>query len=115
MAIAERNVSVSRGYKSKSARAAKRGPNILQRAKVLLRQSAHEIIEFARDEIVYATIDTLHLFEYVHYALRRATRTRVAPVIQDLETFVHEHEMTNEVSVFAVEQANALTVGPFKR
>jgi sugar-specific transcriptional regulator TrmB len=115
MAIAKRNVSVSRGYKPKRARASKRGPNVLSRARMMLRENLREIIEFARDEIVYATVDTLHLFEYVRYALRRETRTRVVPVIHELETFVHEHEMANEVSAFAVEQVSALNVRTFKR
>lgn len=115
MAMAKRNVSVSRGYKPKSARASKRGPNVLSRARVMLRENVREIIEFARDEIVYATMDTLHLFEYVRYTLRRETRSRVAPVVQEWETFVHEHEHVSEVGTFAVEQLSAMNVPTFKR
>lgn len=115
MAIAKRNVSVSRGYKPKTMRAAKRGPNVLARAGMALRQSGREMLDFARDEIAYATLDTMQLLEYLRYALRRETRTRVTPVIQELETLVHEHELTNDISAFAVEQASALHVGTFKR
>ncbi|GIL15846.1 MAG: hypothetical protein BroJett039_10190 [Chloroflexota bacterium] len=115
MAIAKSNVGVTRGYKPKRARAAQRGPNVWRRVTMGLRQNAHEMIEFARDEIAGAALDTMQLWEYLRYISRRATRTRVAPVIHELETLAHGHEMTNDLTAFAVEQAGALNVGTFKR
>ncbi|MBI4673866.1 MAG: hypothetical protein HY741_19645 [Chloroflexi bacterium] len=110
MAIANRTAGVTRGYKPKAKRAAKCEPSVWRRAAASLRQGAREIVAFAQDEIVYATMDTLHLLAYLRYELRIETRTRVEPVVQEWESFVQEHELIRDVGTFAVEQ-----VGTFKR
>lgn len=107
MAIANRTAGVTRGYKVKAKRAARNEPSGWQRAGTTLRQGAREIVCFAQDEIVYATMDTLRLLEYLRYELRRETRVRVEPVVQEWESFVHEHELIRDAGTFAVEQASA--------
>jgi|GEM_PF-2800611 hypothetical protein len=115
MAIAKRSAGVTRGYKVKINRVAKHEPNVWQRGLASLQQGAREIVAFTRDEIVCATIDTLRLLEYLRYELRLGTRTRVKPVVRELETFVQEHELLRDVGTFAVEQASAVNVKTFKR
>ncbi len=110
MAIAKRNVSVSRGYKPKHARAP-RSPHVWRRAAHALGQNARAALDFACDEIAYATADTQQLLDYMRYALRRETQTRLAPARRELETFAHEHETLYEAGAFAAETANALRVG----
>ncbi|MDL1898098.1 hypothetical protein FBQ82_17740 [Anaerolineae bacterium CFX7] len=105
MAIAKRNVSVSRGYKPKQARV-QRGPNIWQRARWTLTQNARELLAFAGDEIAYAAADTLQLLDYLRYLLRRA-----APQRRELETFAQEYETAQEVSALTAEPPRALRVG----
>ncbi len=107
MAIANRTAGVTRGYKAKAKRAARREPNVWQRAVATWRQGAREIACLAQDEIVYATMDTLCLFEYLRYELRLKTRARVEPVVQEWESFVHEHELIRDAGTFAVEQVSA--------
>lgn len=115
MAIAKQNLQVTRGYKPKHARAVKTGPNGLQRLVRVPRQYAREMVDFGRDEIAHAMIDTLHLLEYLRWTRRRETQTRVAPVMHDWETFVHDLEPVNKVSAFAVEQVNGINVRTFER
>lgn len=120
MAIAKRNAGVTLGYKTKPKRAAKRGPNVLLRTARMLRQSAYEIVVFAQDEIVYMTMDTLRLLEYLRYELRMETRTRVEPVVQEFESFVHEHELirhdrVRDAGTFAVEPVSAVGARSLKR
>ena len=115
MATAKQSAGVTRGYKTKTQRAAKRKPNALQRVAQTARQGASEIVEMFRDEIAYATIDTLHLVEYVRSEFGRKARTRVNPVVQEWESFVQEHELLHDVGTFAVEQVNAVNVSTFKR
>lgn len=76
MAIAKQAVGVTRGYKSRTQRAAKQRPNVLERAGSSFQQSARALLNLARAEIVYATIDTMRLLEYMQYALKRDARTQ---------------------------------------
>ncbi len=115
MAKAEHSAGVKRGYKPKTKRVTKPKPNASQRVLRAVRQGTREFVEFARDEVVYATIDTAQLLEYLRYALKRETRTRVKPVVQEWEAFVQEHELVRDVGTFAVDQASALNVGRLKR
>ncbi len=94
MAIAQRQVSVTRGYKEKAKRVERREPNVLQRVVRSLRTNAREISAYVADEIVYATMDTLRVLNYLRYELGFKTRARVEPVV---------HELTKERGAWSVE------------
>ncbi|TAH49561.1 MAG: hypothetical protein EYC68_16745 [Chloroflexota bacterium] len=108
MAIAQRQAGVTRGYKSKTKRAARCEPSLWQRIVKSLRVSAREMREFVVDEIVYETMDTLRVLDYLRYELGFRTRTRVKPVVHELEQFVYDHELIHEVGTFSAEQVRVL-------
>jgi hypothetical protein len=110
MAIAQRQVGVTRGYKAKAKakRAERRDSPELAKFLASLRQGARELREFVSDEIVYATMDTLRLMRYVRYELGFRTRARVAPVVQEIEHFVHDHELMHDVGTLGTEQVRVL-------
>lgn len=108
MAIAKQPVSVTRGYKSKAKRAQQRKPSLWQRVVMSLRQGARELRAFVADEVIYATMDTARLLNYLRWELGFRTRARVEPVVHDLEHFVHDHELIHDVATFNKEQVRVL-------
>ena len=84
MAIAKPSAGVTIGYKPKVKQVERRKPTLLQRVVVSLLANAREMREFAADEIVYATMDTVRLLHYLRYEFgwaqgRRRTEGRFAP------------------------------------
>lgn len=111
MALAQRHVGVTRGYKVKVKRVERAEPETprwVVRAVVSLRAGARELRELFMDEIVYATIDTLRVMNFVRYELGFRTRARVEPMVQELEQFVAEHDLIHEVGTLQTEQARIL-------
>jgi hypothetical protein len=108
MAIAKQPVSVTRGYKAKAKRVVRREPSLWQTVGMSLRQGARELREFVVDEIVYATMDTLRMINYLRWELGFRTRARVEPVVQELEHFVHDHELIHDVATFNKEQVRVM-------
>jgi hypothetical protein len=106
--IAKRQAGVTRGYKAKANRLESGGPSLLQRAVTSLLSGAREIREYVVDEIVYATMDTARLLQYLRYELGFKTRSRVQPVVHELEHFVHDHDLIHEVGTFSTEQVRVL-------
>ena len=87
MAIAKQSAGVSFGYKPKAKRVERRKPTWLQRMVGTLGANAREMREFAADEIVYETMDTIRLFKYLRYELglagpRRTTNDERAGYIR---------------------------------
>lgn len=108
MAIAQRQVGVTRGYRSKAKRAERRYLPQVAKVTASLKQGARELGELVADEIVYATMDTLRLMQYVRYELGFRTRARVEPVVHEIEHFVHDHELMHEVGPLTTEQVRVL-------
>lgn len=108
MAMAKHNAGVRQGYPTKTKRAVKRAPSVWLRAAASFKQSARALREFGRDELVYATMDTVRLLNSLRYELGFRTRTRVEPMVQELEHFVHDHELLHDVGAFGAEQVRVL-------
>ena len=104
MAIAKQQIGVTRGYKPKTKRVEKRERSVFHNMLATLRASAREFRAFIADEIVYATMDTARVLNYLQYELGFRTRTRVEPVMHELEQFVHEHELIHESGTLATEK-----------
>ena len=78
MAIAKQSAGVTIGYKPKVKQVERRKPTLLQRMVVSLIANAREMREFAADEIVYATMDTVRLLNYLRYEFGLAGVRRTA-------------------------------------
>ncbi len=104
MAITKQQIGVTRGYKAKTKRVEKHEPSVFQIVLTSLHASAREIRDFVRDEMVYATMDTARVLNYLRYELGFRTRTRVEPLVQEVEQFVHEHELIHENGTLATEK-----------
>lgn len=102
MAIAKQQPGVTRGYRTKAQRAMPRKPTMVRRIVMSLRQGARELHEFVTDELVYATIDTVRILNFLRWELGFRTRARVEPVVHELEHFVHDHETLNSEQVRAL-------------
>ena len=81
MAIAKQTTGVTIGYKPKAKKGERRKLTLLQRVVVTLIANAREIRAFAADEIVYVTMDTVRLLQYLRYefglaGIRRRTPAR---------------------------------------
>ena len=88
---------VKRGYKPKQKSVKRREFDFVQQSAVILNQFARETLAFLADEIVYATIDTLHVLRYLRAEFRRALRKRVA----SRNYPVHEYELGHESGTLA--------------
>lgn len=97
MAIAKQSMGVTVGYKPKVKQVERRKQTLLQRAALSLSANAREIREFVADEIVYATMDTARLLNYLRYEfglagvrrtvdVRRMTSDEGRSAIKRLET-----------------------------
>src|SRR5258708_39001166 len=87
MAIAQRYAGVRRGYKTKTITAARREPTPLQRVVTSLIGGARELRAFVADELVYETIDTLRVLQYVRYELGFRPQSRSKPTTPEAERF----------------------------
>lgn len=67
MAIAKPSSGVTIGYKPKAKRVERRKPTWLQWTAAGVIRNGRELCEFAADEIVYATMDTARLLNYLRY------------------------------------------------
>jgi hypothetical protein len=76
MALAQRQAGVTHGYQEKVKRVQKTEPTLLQLVVKTLLTNARDIREFIADEIVYETLDTLHLLRYIKYQLGFRPRRR---------------------------------------
>lgn len=85
MALAQRQAGVTQGYKEKAKRVERNEPSFLSRVVKILVSNAREIREFVVDEIVYATIDTIHVARYVKYQLGFRKRIHVEPLVTERE------------------------------
>lgn len=108
MAIAKKQVSVTQGYKPRTRVGTPRKANALQRALTSLGQNAREVCEFITDEIVYATMDTVRVLNYLRYEFGFRARARVEPVVHELEHFVHEYDLVHDVGTYSAEQVGGL-------
>jgi hypothetical protein len=111
MALAQRQVGVTRGYKVKVNRVEREEPETpawIAQVGSSLRAGARELCELFADEIVYATMDTVRVMNFVRYELGFRTRERVEPVVHDLENFVQAHDLIHEVGTLQTEQAGVL-------
>lgn len=80
MAIAKQSAGVTIGYKPKVKQVERRKPTRLQRMVMSLLANAREMREFAADELVYATMDTMRLLKYLRYEFGLAGMRRRTPV-----------------------------------
>lgn len=108
MALAQRQAGVTRGYKVKGKRAERETPAWIGSVVASVRAGARELRGLFVDEIVYATMDTVRVMNFVRYELGFRTRERVEPIVEDLENFVHEHDLIHEVGTLQTEQARVL-------
>ncbi len=104
MGIAKQQIGVTRGYKAKTKRSPERAPNASLKILASLRASAREIRAFVAAELVYATMDTARLLNYLTWQFGFRARRRVDPVRHDLELFVHEHELLHDSPTLATEK-----------
>lgn len=105
MALAQRQAGVTRGYKVKVKRSERATPARVGGVVAKARAGARELRELFVDEIVYATMDTVRVLNFVRYELGFRTRERVEPIVEDLENFVHDHDLIHDVGTLQTEQA----------
>ncbi len=108
MASAKQQVGVRPGYKARERRVRveeRREPSQLQKIVGVVLSNARDVREFVADEIVYATMDTIRLWEWLRYELGFRTTQRVKPMVYELEQFVHERELMNTDGPLVRDQA----------
>lgn len=99
MAIVKQQASVTRGYKPKGQRTAPRKLSLWQRINLSVRQGARELREFVTGELVYATMDTVRLLNFLRWELGFRTRARVEPVVHNVEHSAREQDTFNQEQV----------------
>lgn len=108
MAIAQRSVGVRRGYKPKTKSTMRRESLVLRRVAASLLGGARELGSLVADEIIYATMDTLRVMQYVRYELGFRTQGRVASPLREQESLAPQPERRFERGAFGTEPIRVL-------
>ncbi len=108
MALAQRHAGVTQGYRVKVKRVERTEPAWMVVAWGNVKSSARELRELVRDEIAYATMDTMRVLEYLKYELGFRERKKPAPVVREREAmYAVETLQAEPVGVMAKRQVQA--------
>ncbi len=107
MAIAQKHNGVTRGYKSKTQRVARREPGLRARAWATCRIGARELRALVADEIICATIDTVRVLDFLRVGLGWRTRSHVE-TLRAAEPLGYEHELARENARIGMERAGVM-------